>query len=333
MSPLLSSAVPPQWAGEHGSELARLTAQQARVGIDDPATRDVDPLVPFSAWFGTGDRRTKPAMSPSFGGFHPRRVRVFRPSSGPRRLKIDRSRFADELRVAYTTDGERTTVVTPERFGLDLLPELLSMREFARRLTQQNKPVAAWVHTVGHHVGAESHLERTCMLVADFHPAVHLISGQPFTLLWPSSGPLRTHTPDLMLRGPSNAPLIVDVRTPLEAADDDWVRKVPAIADAVRALGMGYVIWTGMSGPFRRNLENFTEARVPAVSYEGWSRVALDLCDEALPAMELADRLDASGYQRLWSLTLIRRMLWRHALATDMFSPFSRTARVWPNNA
>ncbi|WNY33081.1 hypothetical protein Q9Q99_12675 [Curtobacterium flaccumfaciens] len=214
-----------------------------------------------------------------------------------------------------------------EHFDLAILPQLLSMREFARRLKQDNKPVATWLHTVGHHVGAESHHERSLMTIADFHPAVHLISGQPFTVLWPAGAPLKTHTPDVMVMGPSNAPMIVDVRTPEEAADQTWMRKVPAITEALRLLGLGYAIWTGMSRPFRRNLENLTEAFVPAISYDRWSLVALDLCDEAMPATELADRLDASGYQRLWSLTLIRRMLWRQALLTNMFSPCTAGTR------
>lgn len=331
--PVLPILSPPFWAGDRGSELVELTAQQDRVGIDDPATRNVDPLGLFTDWFGPGDRRSKPVHVPSSAGFHPRRVRVFRPSSGARRLAIDRRRFADHIRIAYTVDGETTSLSKLEHFDLALLPQLLSMREFARRLKQDNKPVATWLHTIGHHVGAESHHERSLMMIADFHPAVHFIAGQPFTMLWPVGAPLKTHTPDVMVMGPSNAPMIVDVRTPEEAADQTWVRKVPAIADALRLLGLGYAIWTGMSRPFRRNLENLTEASVPAISYDRWSRVALDLCDEPMPATELADRLDASGYQRLWSLTLIRRMLWRRVLLTDMFSPYSRSSTVWRNDA
>lgn len=333
MNPSLSSGVLPLWAGERGRELVELTAQQDRVGIDDPATRDLDPLRLFTDWFGLGERRSKPVHQPSSGHFHPKRVRVFRPSSGPRRLAIDKHQFADELRIAHTLDGETTSVTRLKQFDLGLLPRLLSMREFARRLSQQNKPVATWLHTVGHHVGAESHHERSLMTVADFHPAVHFIAGQPFTMLWPTGAPLTTHTPDVITLGPSNAALIIDVRTPEEAADAEWVRKVPAISEAVRSMGMGYAIWTGMSRPFRRNLENFTEAFVPPDSYDRWSQVALDLCDEPMPATELADRLDASGYQRLWSLTLIRRMLWRQILLTDMFSPYSRNSTVWPNDA
>lgn len=47
---------------------------------------------------------------------------------------------------------------------------------------------------------------------------------------------------------------------------------------------------------------------------------------------ELADHLDANGYQRLWALMLIRRMLWRRALLTDMFTPYSRTSIVERND-
>jgi len=91
---------------------------------------------------------------------------------------------------------------------------------------------------------------------------------------------------------------------------------------------MGYAVWEGMSRPFRLNLENFTEARTPASSYVRWADVAVALCDEPMPATELADRLDATGYQRPWALTLIRRLLWRGRLRTDMFSVYDNRSIV-----
>ncbi|MDD1385942.1 hypothetical protein [Curtobacterium poinsettiae] len=323
----------PTWAGELGDDLVDLTQEQALIGKDDPRFRDTDPLALFTEWLGPGDSSTKPDHQPSSSGFHPKGVRVFRPSSGPRRLKIDVLRYATEIRIGYTIDGERALLTRLADFDVEILPSFLSMREFARRLTQAHKPVATWLHTTGGHVGAESHHERTLMTIADFHPAVHSICGQPFTLLWPAGAPLQSHTPDVVVMGPTNRPLVIDVRTPAGSVDPTWVRKVPEIAKALQALGMGYAIWTGMSRPYRRNLENLTEAFVSADSYEQWSLAARALCDGPMTAHELADRLDASGYQRLWSLTLIRRMLWRHALHTDMFSPYTQRSIVWRHDA
>ena len=319
----------PNWAGEHGDGLLRLTRLQAESGIEDPRFRDVDPLIVFTAWFGAGDAQTKPSFEPSMGGFDPGRVRMFRPSWGSRRLHISPAAAkAQSVTITFTLDGVRTQTQGLDAFDQSLLYAAQPMRDFSRRLKQSNKPVAPWLHTVGHHVGAESHHERTLMMVADYHPAVHYISGQPFTLVWPEGGSLKSHTPDVAILGRNGPPLIVDVRTPAGAVEEVWEAKVPAIRKAIESLGMGYAVWTGMSRPYRRNLENFTEARVPSASYAFWSLVALDLCTEAMPAAELADHLEATGYHRLRALTLIRRMLWRHLLRTDMFAPFTSSSIV-----
>lgn len=299
------------------------------MGIDDPQVRGKDPLTELTGWFGVGDRLTKPALEPSMDGYDPMRVRVFRPSHGKRRLRIDRAGAqASTVTITYTLDGVRARTEDLGGFSHSLLRTVLPMRDFARRLQQKNKPVAPWLHTMGHHVGAESHHERTLMMLADYHPAIDHISGQPFTLVWPKDSELDSHTPDVCLLSAGANPLIVDVRTPEGAVDPEWAAKVPAIRRAVESLGMGYVVWTGMSRPYRRNLENFTEARVPPDSYEFWSLVAVDLCTERMTVSDLADSLDATGYRREQALMLIRRMLWRQALRTDMFTPYSTSSIV-----
>jgi len=319
----------PDWAGGLGDELVQLTRRHSATGFDDPTFARADPLTALTNWFGVGDRHIKPALEPSMDNFTDRRVRVFRPSWGSRRLKINLDiAISTGVTVTYTLDG-----VTPMTCGLDQfnhawLRQLLPMRDFARRLEQENKPVAPWLHTTGHLVGAESHHERTLMMLADYHPAIDYISAQPFTFVWPTGSDIQSHTPDVILMREGSLPLVVDVRTPAGARDAKWVPKVPLIESAVRALGMGYRIWTGMSRQYRRNLENFTEARVPLDSYERWSGVARELCSSPMPASELANLLDAAGYQRLWALTLIRRMLWRRALYTDMYSRYTSAAIV-----
>lgn len=320
---------PPEWAGDRGESLVRLTREQATAGIDDPRFRGVDPLTFLTEWFGAGDSRTKPALEPSLDGYDPLRVRVFRPSHGERRLRIDRALAqASTVTITYTLDGVRTRTRELGGFDHSLLRTVRPMRDFARRLQQTNKPVAPWLHTVGHHVGAESHHERTLMMLADYHPAIDHISGQPFTLVWPKGSELESHTPDVCLLGGRSLPLVVDVRTPESAVEQEWAAKVPSIRRAIESLGIGYAVWTGMSRPYRMNLENLTEARVPPDSYAFWSMVALDLCAERTAAGDLADSLDASGYKRVLALMLIRRMLWRRALRTDMFTPYSTSSIV-----
>lgn len=299
------------------------------MGIDDPLFKDVDPLAEFTSWFGPGGLMTKRVFEPSMENYDDRGVRVFRPSWGTRRLRIDSALApSSAITISFTLDGTRVQTGSLDAFDHHLLRHVRPMRDFARRLKQMNKPVATWLHTVGHHVGTESLHERTFMMLADYHLAIHHIAGQPFTLVWPKGSELESHTPDVVLLGERGSPLIVDVRTPDGAVDATWAAKVPSIRRAVESMGMGYLVWTGMSRPYRLNLENFTEARVPPESYEFWSLVALDLCTEPTAVGDLAGHLEANGYTRLLALMLIRRMLWRDALRTNMFAPYSAASIV-----
>lgn len=196
--------------------------------MDNPIFRGVDPLAVFPEWFGPSRGLTKPALEPSMYGYDPRRLRVFRASHGKRRLSIDP--VASEgpgVTIAFTLDGSRAQTTDLAAFDPALLRAVMPMRDFARRLSQHNKPVAPWLHTVGHHVGAESHHERTLMMLADYHPAVEHISGQPFTLVGPKGSLLNLHTPDVALLSSRGRPLIVDVRSLAGAAEERWVAKVP----------------------------------------------------------------------------------------------------------
>lgn len=322
-------ASPPDWAGDHGEELVRRTASKALANAADPF-EGVDPTVVFTDWFGAGDHASKPVFQPSFERWHPRRTRMTSPSRGRRRLQIDPEvGVQDVVTISYTFDGRLVVTDRFDDFDQGALWTALPMRDFARRLGQENKPVGTWLHTNGHHVGCESHHERAMMTVADFHPAVHRVAGQPFTLTWPVNSPARSHTPDAVTLSPGRIPLVLDVKTPEDAAREDWVTKRPHVEAAVHAMGMGYLLWTGMSRRYRRNLELLTEARVADESYGPWSVAALELCDEPIPARVLAERLEASGYRLEWALMLIRRMLWRRTLLTDMFCPFDSMSIVW----
>ena len=323
----------PSWAGEHGEELVRRSKRKAQASAPDPFEH-VDPLQVFSDWFGPGDPNLKPVFDPSFEGWHPRRIRVGSPSTGRRRLDIDPAPgVQDVVTVSYSFDGRHVETERFSDFHQDMLWSALPMRSFARRLEQENKPVSTWLHTNGHHVGCESHHERTMMTVADFHSAIHRIAGQPFTLTWPKDSPAVSHTPDSALLSSGRIPLVLDVKTPEDAVSEDWVAKRPHVEAAVHAMGMGYLVWTGISRRYRRNLELLTEARVPEESYALWSAAALALCDGALPVRVLAERLEASGYRLEWALMLIRRMLWRRVLLTDMFRPFDSMSVVWRADA
>lgn len=216
---------------------------------------------------------------------------------------------------------------------MELLYSAHPMRTFSRRLTQNHKPVAVWTHTTGSLVGAESHLERDFIMLADFHPAVRYIGGQPFTLAFERGAPCKLHTPDLVLLGDGLPPLVIDVKNPEQAVKRKWRARAALIRDILAEAGIGYEVWTGMPRLMQANLENFTEARVPELSYRRWAPIAAELCSRPMPVVELVTRVAARGYEPGFAMMLIRRMLWCRDLRTDMRLPFRSTSIVWTVNS
>jgi hypothetical protein len=254
------------------------------------------------------------------------RVRMHRPWS-TYRLKPPRPSVG--VIAGYSTDGRTVRSVQVADLTAELLLTAHPMREFSRRLTQNHKPVAVWTHTTGSLVGAESHLERDFITLADFHPAVRYIGGQPFTLAFAPGRSCKLHTPDLVLLGDGLPPLVVDVKNPDQAATRKWEARAALIRDLLAEAGIGYEVWTGMPRLMQANLENFTEARVPEPSYRRWAPIAAELCSRPLPVIELVTRIAARGYEPGFAMMLIRRMLWRRDLRTDMRLPFRSSSIVW----
>lgn len=317
--------VPPAWAGELGIALLRDSERLARRGRTRVGEWDVDPMAMLDYWAAKPRVTTNRAVAVVQG----LRVRVHRPWST---YRLKPAQPSAGVVAGYSTDGRIVRSVRLPDLTAELLRAAHPMREFSRRLTQEHKPVAVWTHTNGSLVGAESHLERDFVTLADFHPAVQYIGGQPFTLAFAPGAPCKLHTPDLVLLGDGLPPLVVDVKNPEEAATQKWQERAAVIRDVLAEAGIGYETWTGMPRLMQANLENFTEARVPEASYRRWAPVGQELCSQPMPVVELVARVATQGYEPGFALMLIRRMLWRRDLRTDMRLLFRSTSIVWTVN-
>ena len=317
--------VPPAWAGALGIALLRDSERLAHRGRTRVGEWDVDPMAVLNAWAANLRHTPNRVGAPTEG----LRVRVHRPWST---YRLKPARPASGVVAGYSTDGRTIRSVQVADLTAKLLSTAHPMREFSRRLTQEHKPVAVWTHTTGSLVGAESHLERDFITLADFHPAVRYIGGQPFTLAFERGAPCKLHTPDLVLLGDGLPPLVVDVKNPEQAAKRKWQARAALIRDVLAEAGMGYEVWTGMPRLMQANLENFTEARVPGPSYCRWAPIAAELCSRPMPVVELVARIAARGYEPGFAMMLIRRMLWHRDLRTDMRLPFRPTSIVWTVN-
>lgn len=313
---------PVAWAGDLADGLLRDSERLAHRGRTRVGEWDADPMALLNSWAANPLQRTTRLE----GLIRGLRVRIHRPWST---YRLKPARPSVGVIAGYSTDGRTVRSVQLADLTAELLLTAHPMREFSRRLTQNHKPVAVWTHTTGSLVGAESHLERDFITLADFHPAVRYIGGQPFTLAFERGAPCKLHTPDLVLLGDGLPPLVVDVKNPEQAATRKWRARATLIRDLLAEAGIGYEVWTGMPRLMQANLENFTEARVPEPSYRRWAPIAAELCSRPLPVVELVTRIAARGYEPGFAMMLIRRMLWRRDLRTDMRLPFRSTSIVW----
>ena len=313
----------PIWAGAIGKWLVSNTQHHANRGFTPPRHVGIDPLQDMTTVLGAASASTSPAVRLPDGTDTPLRVRLGRPSWGQRRRTIPTHAVRDAPAIVTAPNLHRVVVENLSDFDLQRVVSSYPMRDFARRLSQQNKPVATYLHTMRGLVAAESLHERVFLLLADFHPLVAFMAGQPFTIVWPKGSKPGTHTPDFLLVSTSGQPVVVDVKTREDRASVYWQVREPVIRDTLAQVGVDYLVWTEMPRRFRKNLENFTAAQVPATSVDRWAPAATTLAGAGVSAHQLAAQLDAAGYPYLHAMMLIRWLPWTHVLKTDMHRLFT----------
>jgi hypothetical protein len=243
---------------------------------------------------------------------------------------LPRTGKIDSVRVYWTRDGKKVRSGRLPDFDIFELFGAYPMRDFARRLAQTNHPTAPWLETMGHLIGAESHHEGSFYMLADFHPLIAFIAGQPFTLFWPKGSLLESHTPDCFLAtAGGRSGVVVDVKDPRERDSDEWQVREAVVRKILEEMGLSYMVWSGMPRRFRRNLEYLTEARVPVASLDRWSPDVQALASKGITVRRLALSLDSRGYKFHWALTLVRRLLWTHVLETDLMHLVDLETIVW----
>lgn len=308
--------------------------------LDAERATDIDgsPLE-LSAWTtGLWHGETSPTplarRAPSAG--RAQTVRLSRPIQGPRRLELpQRTELQRGIIAHLTADGKQVYSKELSRVEAADILRCHPMREFSRRHGQLHKPGARWTHTTGTLIAVESQNEGDFVRLADYHPDIAHIAAQPMTLEWPDRVPLlgrrwmRTHTPDFALLSPGRAPLIVDVRRPEQAAEQADIVKHAVVRETFAAAGFFYMVWTGMPRVALRNLAAFSSARISDASLRKWSPLAIQAVDEIATIGSVASVLHQQGYDRLRGIMLVKAMLWRRWLLTDMSRPVTASSPLY----
>ena len=181
---------------------------------------------------------------------------------------------------------------------------------------------------MGSHVGYESRLELSCLLLEDFDPSVTWIMSQPFRLTAARGAAAGRHVPDFLLERRDGAICVVDVKpahrlASAEVAESlDWCRqlmegrgweyRVESEPDPVTLANVRF-----LSGYRRSFLFPRSEVEDARSSVDG--RMPLG---QAVRALER----DAGGAARARALVL--HLLWLQALVTDLSAPLGITSMV-----
>lgn len=329
----------PRIAGPGRSYVGDVPPRAAELATDI----DGSPLE-LSAWTSGlwhGETSPIPPARPAPSAGRAQTVRLSRPIQGPRRLVLpQRTELQPGVIAHLTADGKKVYSKELSRVEAADILRCHPMREFSRRHGQLHKPGARWTHTTGTLIAVESQNEGHFVRLADYHPDIAHIAAQPMTLEWPDRVPLlggrwmQTHTPDFALLSPGRAPLVVDVRRPERAAEQADIVRHAVIRETFAAAGIFYLVWTGMPGAALRNLAAFSGARVSPTSFERWGPRAVASVGEGCTVNSVAIALNEAGYDRLLALTLVKALLWRRHLLTDMSRPLTPRSPLWlPRNS
>jgi hypothetical protein len=114
-------------------------------------------------------------------------------------------------------------------------------RTFPWYLGQRNYSGRYWSATERTLVGYELLLELSRLILADFDREVKRIASQPFHLVIRKSGTQRRRTPDYLLVR-HGRPVVIDVKTSKELANEDVLRLLELTREVVQSRGWDYEI-------------------------------------------------------------------------------------------
>lgn len=187
------------------------------------------------------------------------------------------------------------------------------VRAFPSLKGQSNFPGLWWAATTGCHVGYESWVERSALMLMDFDPQVIGLSSQPFWLRWHDGRRTRRHPPDFFARLADGTGVVVDVRP------DDLVDAKAAEVFAVTAEACRHVGWmfrrVGVPDPvMAANVRWLAGYRHPRFQNPAIGESLVSVLAEP---RELLAAADLAG-ERLAVLPVLYHLMWRQVITADL---------------
>ena len=189
-------------------------------------------------------------------------------------------------------------------------------RKFPWYLGQTNYSGVYWSATERRHVGYESRLELSRLLLGDFDPDVKRIASQPFQLKTRNDGVLMRRVPDYLMIT-STGPLVVDVKRSQEFAKPEIERVLRLTQTVVESRGWRYEVACEPEAIFFANVKFLAAYRRdwqfdPAVL----DAIRVAASSESAPSlMAVIHSVDVSKEAAIAGLM---HLLWRHELRVDL---------------
>ncbi|MFD8351507.1 TnsA-like heteromeric transposase endonuclease subunit [Streptomyces coelicoflavus] len=171
--------------------------------------------------------------------------------------------------------------------------------------------------TTGDHVVYESRLELARLLLADFDPSVCGIFAQPFRMVAPVDGRVRSHVPDFLLVMRSGTVRVVNVKPASRLEDPQVAEALAWSGHLLERHGWEYEVWSGAEPTLLENVRFLAAYRhrgvVPEADVERAWREVVDGEELALAERRLAGDLEPEEAR-----PALMALLWSGRLTTDL---------------
>jgi hypothetical protein len=232
----------------------------------------------------------------------------------------------DFLEGSYKAADSSIVTEEWERLDADAVAAGRPWRTFPWYLGQKNYAGLYWCATQNAHVGYESRLELSRLMLADFDPTARKIVSQPFQLQGTVAGERIRRVPDYLVCTDSG-PLVIDVKPLRRLQDPDVAHLLDVTRQVVESRGWRYEI---ASEPPKvefmnvRFLAGYRRARHFNTDVLGDVRSLMAREHES----RVSEIVQSATHPKRLLLGSLLHLLWRHEFTFDISRRLSGTTPV-----
>jgi len=231
-----------------------------------------------------------------------------------------------EAEVSYKNAAGAVTTTAWSSADADLLVRGAPWRRFPWWVGQRNYSGWYWCATESTHVGYESRLELSRLMVADYDPSVKHIASQPFHLEFIVDRKRVKRVPDYLLCTDS-VPLVIDVKRRAALEKPEAANILALTRTVIESRGWRYEVATEQPRIEYTNIRFLSGYRRPWL-YQPDVLSALRQSAQQGEDMTIRDVVVGSGLPKPVALAGFFHLLWRQEYSVDMTCKLSTASVV-----